>query len=236
MKITKYNKAKEEGSTGRITDSGTLISSPSYASAEVCDEAKRLKETHLIFGQPFNGTADVSGDISNAQNITASGGDLTVKSDYDEEGLNGGNIYADVDIEAGNDITAVNNVIGKKFIGDVEAENVTTVNLSADSGKITSLRGDNLGYNYAEIKEALIDMLTSVEITTEKLTVTKQAHFFELIIDKIKAAGGAILLSPADGFKVDKVRMTNLNPAFYKLYFRAKNGDKAISNMWQVGD
>jgi hypothetical protein len=48
-------------------------------------------------------------------------------------------------------------------------------------------------------------LLTSVEITTEKLTVTKQAHFFELIIDKIKAAGGAILLTPADGFRVEKI-------------------------------
>lgn len=216
MKITKYNKAKEEGSTGRITDSGTLISSPSYASAEVCDEAKRLKDTHLIFGQPFNGTADVSGDLTNVNNITASGGDITVRA---EDGK-GGNITADGIVTA------------QKFIGDVEAENVTTVNLSADSGRITSLRGDNLGYNYAEIKEALIDMLTSVEITTEKLTVTKQAHFFELIIDKIKAAGGAVLLTPADGFKVDKVRLINHNPAFYRLYFRAKNGDKAISNMW----
>ena len=173
MKITKYNKAKEEGSTGRITDSGTLISSPSYASAEVCDEAKRLKETHLIFGQPFNGTADVSGDISNAQNITASGGDLTVKSDYDEEGLNGGNIYADVDIEAGNDITAGNNVIGKKFIGDVEADDVTTTTLTAEVGNIKSLSGIRLNFNEGDIRKLMTAALTSVDIVTETLTVTK---------------------------------------------------------------
>lgn len=237
MKITKYNKAKEEGSTGRITDSGTLISSPSYASAEVCDEAKRLKETHLIFGQPFNGTADVSGDISNAQNITASGGDLTVKSDYDEEGLNGGNIYADVDIEAGNDITAGNNVIGKKFIGDVEADDVTTTTLTAEVGNIKSLSGIRLNFNEGDIRKLMTEALTSVDIVTETLTVTKQAHFFELIIDKIKAAGGAILLSPADGFKVERIdSLTEGGITHFRLYWKASDGEKAISNMWQEGD
>ena len=66
MKITKYDRAKEEGSGSRVISSGTLISSPSSATAALCDEAKRLKETHLIFGQPFNGSQDVSGDITNA--------------------------------------------------------------------------------------------------------------------------------------------------------------------------
>ena len=122
-------------------------------------------------------------------------------------------------------------------------------------------------------------MLTSVEITTEKLTVTKQAHFFELIIDKIKAAGGAILLTPADGFRVEKIiAVPNklvipdpkpIDPNLpeepiivgkdkeeqkdsalidsglaidrklikgYKLLWKASDGEKAISNMWQVGD
>lgn len=119
-------------------------------------------------------------------------------------------------------------------------------------------------------------MLTSVEITTEKLTVTKQAHFFELIIDKIKDAGGAILLTPADGFRVQKVipiitalkPPTVLNPddslitekesassvgnievggevieinkqpliLGYKVYWKATDGEKSISNMWQVND
>lgn len=118
-------------------------------------------------------------------------------------------------------------------------------------------------------------MLTSVEITTEKLTVTKQAHFFELLIDKIKAAGGAILLTPADGFRVEKVEPViykisdpiTTDPILpdltgtvkteqkdstviegsdligetkvivaYKLYWKASDGEKAISNMWQKDD
>lgn len=111
MKINKYNVPKENGSSVRASGVTTVVSATSSVSAEICEEAKRLKETHLIFGQPFNGTADVSGDLTNVQNITAEGGDLTVKAD---NGV-GGNISADCDITAGN------NVIGKKFIGDVDA-------------------------------------------------------------------------------------------------------------------
>jgi hypothetical protein len=49
MKINKYNKAKEDSSTSRTVISGsTLISSA--AASEVSDEAKKLKESHLIFG------------------------------------------------------------------------------------------------------------------------------------------------------------------------------------------
>lgn len=263
MKIYKYNISKGDSSSGRAESSSSSGSSTTVYNSETAEEAKRLSETHLIFGQPFNGTADVSGDITNAQNITAVGGDITVKKDGEE----GGNI------------TAEGYVKGVRFIGDVEADNVTTNTLTADSGAITSLKGSKLEYEDADIKQAVIDILTSVEITTEKLTVTKQAHFFELIIDKIKAAGGAILLTPADGFRVEKVEVVAnkaVNPEplpidpilpeepiiivkgeeeqkdsaksesgleaqiklikGYRLLWKASDGEKAISNMWQVGD
>ena len=70
MKIYKYNVGKEGGdSTVRTATSGS--GGTTVINSDTAEEAKRLKETHLIFGQPFNGTADVSGDITNAQNITA---------------------------------------------------------------------------------------------------------------------------------------------------------------------
>lgn len=219
MIINKYNVAK--GTSEGVQSSGVIYSS-SGSSSEISQEAKRLSETHLIFGQPFNGTQNVAGDINNAQNINASGGDLTIKANVTDEGTDGGNINADGDITAGN------NVIGKKFIGDVEADNIT-----ANSGNITSLKGTSLEYDNADIKKAVIDVLLSENITTERLTVTKQAHFFELIIDKIKAAGGAILLTPADGFKVDAV--IDFDDC-YKVLWKADNGRKAICNMWKAGD
>lgn len=220
MKIYKYNVGKDNSeSSGR--SEGGYSGGATVINSDTAEKAKRLSETHLIFGQPFDGTADVSGDISNAQNISAEGGDITVKKD----GTEGGNIIAEGYVK------------GEKFIGDVDADKVATNTLTAESGTITQLSGDDLAYNTAELKEALIEMLTSVEITTEKLTVTKSAHFFELIIDKVKAAGGAVILSPADGFRVEKIDVLEEHSLkLYKLYWKASDGEKAISNMWQEGD
>lgn len=211
MKINKYN-------VSTIKDSSTTGVS-TYIKNTVSGSSTQLTETHLIFGQPFNGTQDVAGDITNANNITAIG-DIKAVAVTDDEGTTGGNIIAD------------GNVKGVKFIGDVDAENIT-----AGTGTITDLSGDTLDYNNAEFQEAIINALQSVDITTENLTVTKQAHFFELIIDKIKAAGGAILLTPADGFKVDKIgKIDMIMNVTYRLYWKATDGDKTISNMWKVGD
>ncbi len=87
----------------------------------------------------------------------------------------------------------------------------------------------------AIIAEAVINILTSKDITCEKLTVTKQAHFFKLIIDEIKAAGGQIVLSYADCTAEKVVRQTNGN---YRVYWTCKNEKtgKAILNKWQVND
>ena len=203
MKINKYNKPKGSSSSGRSSGGITYISGG--GSGGYCDEALRLAETHTIFGQPFNGTQDVSGDLTDVTNITAVGGDITVKADEDG---NGGNVIAD------------------KFIGDVDAGYI-----KADTADIDAIFGSSLNF-----KNAIIEALQSTEITTDYLTVTKQAHFFELIIDKIKAAGGAVLLTPADGFKVDKIKVVNNSPRFYKLYWKATDGEKQRKNMWQVGD
>ena len=169
MRINKYNKSKnvqENSSSG-----STLISSG------VMDEAQRLVETHNIYGQPFNGTQDVDGDLTTSGTIQAKG-----------------------------DITTESNVIGNKFIGDVEAEKIDTTLINAQMGNILKLYGNSLNYDSAEIRDAIIKTLQSDYIVTENLTVTKQAHFFELIIDKIKSAGGAVILSPAEGFCIDQIK------------------------------
>lgn len=83
---------------------------------------------------------------------------------------------------------------------------------------------------------------------THNLTVTGIAHFFELVIDKIRATAGAQVITPADGFKVAAVANiegddpewaeTPLDTiARRRLYFRAADADgNAIANMWRAGD
>lgn len=223
MKINKYNKPKVISGAGRISGGITIIGGSTSGGAS----SGKLAETHLIFGQPFDGTQDVEGDLTNVQNIIAEGGDIRVSSVDDADGKVGGNIYADGDIAAGG------NVSGVKFIGDVDAQNVTTDNITATTGVISDLSGDTLEYDDAAFQRAIVEALGCMDITTEHLTVTKSAHFYELIIGKIKAAGGAILLTPADGFKVDRVMDMGDR---YRLFWRSTDGDRAISNMWKIGD
>ena len=77
--------------------------------------------------------------------------------------------------------------------------------------------------------------LTSLtDIVTKNLTVTGLMHVFKLVIDHVKSAGGAVLLTPADGFKVDKVEAV---AGGYKLYWRVTDGSgRARQNMWEIGD
>ena len=214
MKIYKYsvNKGSNEGGT-------TYISSSSVSSSTTS-----LAETHYLWGQPFNGTQDVSGDIDNVDDINSSG-NITVTVQKDSEGFRGGNIKS-----VGGDIIAEQRTEdGSTVGGTIKGVNGEFEDVSANDANITgTLTADN-----ANIAKAIIYSLSSSNATIKNLTVTGLAKFYELIIDKIKAAGGAILLTPADGFKVYGTQSVDDG---YILYWKATDGDKKISNMWKVGD
>ena len=88
-------------------------------------------------------------------------------------------------------------------------------------------------------------------ITTKNLNVTGSAHFFELIIDQIKAAGGSIIVTPADGFKIDDITFNGMYYTTYDgntmhfencpfLWFKATDQDNlngnGRSNLWTKWD
>jgi len=75
--------------------------------------------------------------------------------------------------------------------------------------------------------------INAISAVLKNLTVTGSAYFAELVIDKIKAAGGAVILSPADGFEIIKIETVTNG---VKLYFLAEANDKKIMNMWTVDD
>lgn len=122
--------------------------------------------------------------------------------------------------------------------------------LDYDVGTIRTFKSDQINSKkviseQADIKQALIDQLTSTNITTEYLTVTKQAHFFELIIDKIKSVGGQIILTPANcvvdfakAYDSNGNETTNENASFFRVYWRANDpvSGKEIANDWEPKD
>ena len=126
----------------------------------------------------------------------------------------GGGISSDISI---NSITAEQGNINTLSGIDLNYNKVAFMEMTSGEGQINNLGGENINYasgriggfqsengqigslNADEISalKAYIRSLMSDEITTQYLTVTKQAHFFELIIDKVKSAGGTLLLSQA---------------------------------------
>lgn len=159
-----------------------------------------------LWGQYF----DDSGDIN---------GDMEVKGDVDVEGT----------------VTAYEVQADKMTVDKIAADELEVNHFSAETANISDLVATNLKADKAELLNALIEELSATNLVTENLTVTKGAHFFELIIDKIKAAGGSVLFTPADGFKIDKVVKDLANDEI-TLYFRATDGDKKKANMWKKND
>ena len=152
-----------------------------------------------------NTTTINSATINNSANIV-NGGNFTNGGDIN----NTGNITNDGTLKTSyatvdNDLTVGNSV--------------TTKTINADVGNIKDIYSDNI--------------TNKKMIKTKDLTVTGTAHFFELVIDKIKAAGGAAIFTPADGFDIDVVEAVENG---YKLYWRCEVDGKVRQNMWKVND
>ena len=232
MKITKYNRKK---------DTSTVSSSSSTGGIAISQNQTTSLESHTLWGQQFDGTNDVSGDINNAGNIDATG-NITVNSSTD----NSGNVV-------GGNITADGNITGKQ----VNADTINGINISASGNVQANFIYSNDGI-YAECDisadnniYAGNDIVATGDITaegdinatnanisdtirTKNLQVTGTAHFFNLIIDKIKSAGGAALFTPADGFDVDIVQDS---PNEVRLLWQCQDEDgNQRDNMWKVND
>ena len=204
-------------------------------------------ESHRIWGQLFDGTNDVTGDMQNVGSITATGNIQTDESviikqlDADGNEVEGGDLTISVEDKkakfSGKDQYVFDNQI-KSDSAEIDSKlnvngttNLKDLNVSSDAEFKSSItvEGDS---NLTNVTST--NITNSDTIKTKNLEVTGSAHFFELIIDKIKAAGGAVLFTPANGFKVDIVESVTDG---YKLYWQADDGSgNQADNMWKVND
>lgn len=193
IKIESYAKSKNNGGSGAFSGVGRGFAN---------NTVEKELDTHLLWGQPFNGTQDVDGDISTSGGINAIG-----------------NILTSGDMAAS---TATFNTISSTNINNTDT--IITSTLSAQNTATTTLNADN-----GDIKTLLSD-----NITTDYLTVTKSAHFWQLIIDKISSTNGAVILTPAHTKVEEVVNEGNK----YTLFWKAEDKDtgKKISNDFSIGD
>ena len=184
----------------------------------------------------YNGTSSSggSGGGSNVSYIMSADG-LITRIEGDELNYRYG--YID---ELQSDLISTRELVAD----DIDAENIATSKLTADEIDSNKVKTKDL-----DAVKAYINSLDSYEITTEYLTVTKQAHFFELIIDKVRAVGGQIILTPAQA-AIDKVyaydsnnqlvadHLTNFDQVHhFDVYWRAQDyTGRGISNDWLVDD
>lgn len=153
-----------------------------------------------IWGQYHDHTGDVDGDLT-ANGDIVSTGKITAS-----EGQINGNLGISGNTTIDGDISATN--------GDFSG------NISADDG---DFGGD------IHCTDIDCDAIYSNDISTEYLTVTKQAHFFNLTIDEIKSVGGQIILSAANA-TIDHVEQQG---GQYILCWKKDDGEKGISNQFK---
>lgn len=162
-----------------------------------------------------------------------------------------------------NQLNATNANIDKITTSELDGDIVTTgniTNLSSSTGafdKTIDMEQVNvkLGTHntFDSLQGSINSELFASNITTDNLTVLRSAHFFELVIDKVKASGGSALFTAADGFTVEKIDSTSLND-YHIIYWRACSevaegeiGDllsdtgqvlteKVSTNMWKQWD
>ncbi len=90
----------------------------------------------------------------------------------------------------------------------------------------------------------LENLLVRDSIVVPNLTVTKAAHFFKLIIDELKSIGGQIIVTAANATLDKVVAYTAADEvagdgdaiSYWRCYFRAKDGNRAIHNQFEVND
>ena len=206
-------------------DGGSSSSSGSgggYANTTVNTTVNSVK----IWGQQHDHTSDVDGDITTSGNITAQGNitatDITANGNITSAGsVEANSIHSHSTIEAGGAISGDDGI----FTGDVSCIDIHCSNINA-AGDVEA--------NNVETNELTATDGTITNLVTDFLTVTKQAHFFELIIDKLKSNSGQIILSAANA-KIDKVKPIG---GQYMLFWRKKDEttNKAIDNEFVVND
>ena len=188
-------------------------------------------EPHLLWGQAFDGTNDVDGDMTTNGSVYAK---KTVSGDTGSFN-NLSATTANAETLSATTATTITLSATTANAETLSATTTTTTTLSATTANVSKITSDSIS-NSGIIESNGIkgDKAVINDMSVKNLKVTGSAHFFELIIDKVKSAGGSMLITPADGFDIDIVQDS---PNEVKLLWQCQdsNGNQR-DNMWKVND
>lgn len=198
-------------------------------------------EPHLLWGQAFDGTNDVDGDMTSNGSVYVKktvSGDTGSFNNLSTTTANAETLSATTATTTTLSATTATTETLSATTANAEtlsATTTTTTTLSATTANVSKITSDSIS-NSGIIESNGIkgDKAVINDMSVKNLKVTGSAHFFELIIDKVKSAGGSMLITPADGFDIDIVQDS---PNEVKLLWQCQdaNGNQR-DNMWKVND
>lgn len=226
IEIISYSKKKNTSNatgTGNSSGGGTMTNKNGVGKLE----------QHSLWGQPFDGTEDVKGDMvgvgnMSADNVSAKGVETKkIKADSGKVESTEGESLDYRSIKADN-LTSTT--------GTIENFTSTTTNTNTITSKVANtekINADNANIGDLTATNASITSLTGDNAVIENLTVTGAAHFFKLSVDEVQATQGQIIVTPANA-KIDKVEV--LNNGDYKCLWRNEQEGKKIENCFAEHD
>ena len=212
IKIESYSKKKKNNNQGGGVGNSTVVNSSS-----------NTLSPHYIFGNLYDGTQDIKGDIKDVKNITAS------------ESVTCNNIAANtgnIGELTANTITSHSVDSQEVTMDSVNAKNVTTDIITSKKGNFNNINSDFLIGTETETKSLTTNDLTAKDANINNLNVSGTAHFFQLMIDQVKSSRGQTIVTAANA-KIYKVEKINED---YKCYFHASDSVAKIGNMFAVND
>lgn len=168
IRIQSFAKSKGETGVGGYIINTSTPSTPS---------APASLDLHYFWGQPYDGTQDVDGDLVTNGNISASS--------------------VNADSATVNTLSA-----SSATVDSLSADTAVTDTLSADTTVTNTLSASSISAISGNIQSLL-----SGDIRVDNLTVTQAAHFFKLIIDEVKSTQGQIIITPANAELVFTVKI-----------------------------
>lgn len=244
MKIKKINVYKNSTETTRASggNGGSYSSSQGESTSVDLSQYALKKEVKFTQGDGFNSVIEKDHSLQANNDYETAVGKYN-QSVADETIFTVGN---------GTDENERKNAFAVTTSGDATVANRMTANsvsastVNSDTANLTNISSSEITNNGSiksqsfsgesgTIQTLNTDNIVNTEtIKTKNLEVTGSSHFFELIIDKIKSAGGSMMLTPADGFEVEKIKSMANN---ITLYWRCQDGNgKQRDNMWKVND
>lgn len=165
----------------------------------------------------------------------------TIKKDLDLHYLWGQPFNGLQDVNGNMDVEGDINVTGNINVENkIISTSIQTNSIDAEIGNIDTLDTVNSNALHLYAAEGQIENLISTNSEIQNLNVdvlnAKQAHFWELVIDKMRSTNGAFILSPANA-KIEKVVEDTTNGKFNLMWRTTDiNNGKAITNDFEVND